>query len=182
MGGAVKIRFDVEVPDLVAFAQYHARHTPAVRRIRLTVLAVGLAPLIVVPPLVVPSAYQWLALAAGVVVAVLVAVQMPGAFDRSVKRQVRRQYRNGAFQDAFGAWELELTATHLVKRTSAIESSTRLTALGRVIVTHDYAFIYASPMTGFIIPRHAVVGGDFDQFAAAVAQGVADARPEFRRI
>jgi hypothetical protein len=87
----VKIRYDLEIPDLVAFAQYHARHSPAVRRVRLLTLAIVLAPVVVLPPLLVPADYRWLALAGGIVTAGLVALRMPRAYNRAVECRVWRQ-------------------------------------------------------------------------------------------
>ena len=172
----MKIKFELTIEDLVAFSQYHANHSPAVRRARLIDLSIVLVPLVAIPPFLFPPQYRAFAWAGTILGAVLVSIGMPGRYARVIERQVRRLYGNGAFHETFGPWELELTATHLLKRSEANESSTRLSALGQVAVTDDYTFIYASPVTAFVIPRHSVIAGEFERFSEAVAQRVAAAR------
>jgi hypothetical protein len=174
----MKICFDLGIQDLVAFTRYHQDRTPAVRRVRLFVtLVFGVAPAVIIPPLIVPQEYRAFALAGGVFAAAILAFRMPDAYSRSTERQVRRLYRGKTNEGVFGPHELELTATSLVKRTPVSESSTRLEALGPVILKEDYTFIYASPVTAFVIPRHAIRSGDYDQFAAAASERISEANP-----
>jgi len=170
----MKIRFDLGIEDLVAFAQYHNDHSPFVRRVRLVVTLLGVMPFLVLP-VFAPHEYRLPALAAGAAAAAVVAFRMPRAYARASERQVRKLYAGRVNEGVFGAYELELTADSLVKRTSVSESSTRLAALGPVRVTADYAFIYATPVTAFVIPRHAVTAGDFDRFVDEVKQRVCTA-------
>jgi hypothetical protein len=139
-------------------------------------LLVGVAPILILPFLLAPAEYRPFALALAVVAAAVLAYRMPEAYARNTERQVRRLYGGGEYEGLFGRVELELTETHLIKRTATSESSTRLEALGQVVVTEDYTFIYASPVTAFVIPRHAVGSGDYDGFAEAVSQAVAAAK------
>lgn len=173
----MKIRFDLELGDLVVFVRYHDSHTPRVRWTRTIAAVVVLAPFVILPLVLLPTEYRPAALVAVVVGSFAGAFRMPAAFDRAVERRVRKLYSGPAGANLFGMHELELTPTSLIKRTDFIESTTRLAALGPVKCTRNYSFIYASPTTAFVIPRHAVRSGDYDQFTAAVAERVTAANP-----
>ena len=173
----MKIRFDLELRDLVAFVCYHNNHTPSVRWTRLIAALIVLAPIVILPLVLLPPMYRPVALAALVLSSVVGAFRLPAAFDRGVERTVRKQYSGPRGANVFGMHELELTNSSLIKRTDYAESTTRLAALGPVKRTKDYTFVYAGPTTAFVLPRHAVRSGDYDQFTAAIAERVAAANP-----
>jgi len=173
----MKIQFDLQLKDLVAFTRYHQGHTPSVRWLRVISALILLAPLVILPLVLLPPLYRPAALVAIVVGGIGGAFRMPAAFDRGVERSVRKLYSGPKGANIFGLHELELTDTTLIKRTDYTESSTRLAALGPMKRTKDYSFVYAGPTTAFVIPRHGVRSGNYDQFTAAVAERVAAANP-----
>jgi hypothetical protein len=177
----MKISFDLQLADLVAFVRYHDSHSPRVRWTRAIAAVVVLAPFVILPLVFLPTEYRPAALAAVAVGAFVSAFRMPAAFDRGVERNVRKLYSGPKGANTFGMHELELTDTSLIKRTDYIESTTRFAALGPVICAKNYTFVYVGPTTAFVIPRHTVRSGDFDQFTAAIAERVAAANPMVAR-
>jgi hypothetical protein len=177
----MKISFDLQLPDLVAFVRYHDHHSPRVRWTRAIAAVILFAPIVILPLVLLPPMYRPVALATLVVTGVIGALRMPAAFDRGVERNVRKLYSGPKGANTFGMHELELTDTSLIKRTDYIESTTRFAALGPVKCSKNYTFVYAGPTTAFVIPRQAVRSGDFDQFTAAIAERVAAANPMVAR-
>jgi hypothetical protein len=129
----MKISFDLQLADLVAFVRYHDSHSPRVRWTRAIAAVVVLAPFVILPLVLLPTEYRPAALAAVAVGTFVSAFRMPAAFDRGVERNVRKLYSGPKGANTFGMHELELTDTSLIKRTDYIESTTRFAALGPVI-------------------------------------------------
>jgi hypothetical protein len=175
----VKIRYDNTVDDLVLFNRYHWDHTPRMRRTR--AVLIWALPLTVLLP--AAAAAWWvevpleMVLAAVVVLLVLYLLVAPGAFNRSLERQVRRMYRGRTHAAALGEHELELTDSTLIERTPLGESAVELRTIARLVSTEQYTLIYVSDVQAHVIPRHGIREGEYDEFVAAVAQRLMLVRP-----
>jgi hypothetical protein len=176
----VKIRYENSIEDLVVFNRYHWDHSSRSRRTKLVLLSVP--PLLVLLPAVggalwvqIPWPYV---VGATVVLVVLYLLVAPGAFNRALERQVRRMYGRGANAAILGEHELELTETNLIERTPEEESLLELSAIERVASTPTHTLIYLNRSQAHVIPRDAVLEGDYDEFVAALVSAVPDARPE----
>jgi hypothetical protein len=121
-----------------------------------------------------PSEFRLTTFVVCLVVAIALAIWLPTVFRRSVDQQIRKAYSNPRYRDNFGEWELELTTDRIIKRIRAGDSSTRYSALGPMKQTPDYTFIYVAPTTAFIIPRHAVIAGNYDQFTEEASRRLAE--------
>jgi hypothetical protein len=173
-GDGVKIRYENTLEDLVAFNRYHADHSPDVRRARVRFLAVVLAlmlPVGIAGVIAVEEPILKLVVVAlGVVGAALAVVTAPGQFRRSLEREVRHMYREGANKGAVGTHELELTGDEVVERTPFSELRTRLPAVERVVSDGGYTFIYVGTAMAHVIPHRAVSAGDPEALVQALKQ------------
>ena len=113
-------------------------------------------------------------LGAGIALSALFAFCLPRYFRSNVEASTRKTYSSEKNQKALGLRELELTDTALVSRGSFDEGSIRRESIRKVTLIDDYAFIFTGSTTAFVVPRHAVSRGNFDDFIRAVHEVVLD--------
>lgn len=175
----MKIRYENNLEDLVAFNRYHFDHSPSVWRTRILlflVIPVCILLYVVVSALLMDGLLE--VIAGWVVIAVLLAFVGPWGFRSLNDRQVRKLYGEGTNKGAFGERELELTEDDLIERTLYGEQRTRLRAIEKVVMDGGYAFIYLIAVMAHVIPRDAVLDGDYEAFVERVKRGAAEIRSE----
>ena len=162
--GSVKILYENNLEDLVAFSRYHFDHSPTLRRTKMVLLWVL--------PLCILLVFVFLALlegslgmaVAGVTLAGLFALVVPWHYRFSYERQVRKRYSEGSNKGMFCEHELEVTERDLIERTPFGEQRVRLQSIEKVITHDGYTFIFVSAMSGHVIPQDAVLDGDYEAF------------------
>jgi hypothetical protein len=177
----VKIHYDVNLDDIVAWNLYHFTHSRAMRRTRLfnvwgppavwVFLATAAAALIGGP-----AAIFVLQIPVLIVSAVWVAA-MPAYMRRLLTRNVRKLMSEGANKGTLGPHEMELTETHLIVSSYYSETKSRLEVIERVARTDSHTFVYMSAVNANTIPRAALGERDYEEFVEALVERVAKAYP-----
>ncbi len=168
----MRLTYDVDVEDLVVFDR---RRRAMWRRDPLKVLGVGAVALLLVfivaytIALEGPPPVTWLV----VFVAVLI---LGSGFDRwSAARRIGKMYREGR-GGVVGRQSMRLEGDKLVVESAAGRAELAVALIDDVERMPGFLVVYGAPKVGHVVPRRAVVEGDFDEFAGAVEQAVMSAR------
>jgi hypothetical protein len=157
----LSIEYDVAIPDLVAFNEFHCRRTPAMRRrfrmMQFAAPALWLA-LAAASRVVGKDSFYRLWLPTGLL---LCAVVWPLWFSWNYRRSLRKCVAKfiGGGQGMVGRHRLALEEDALVERTEGSETRTRWSALGEVCEDAQYVYVYISALAAHVIPR-AAFGSD----------------------
>jgi hypothetical protein len=150
----LSIEYDVAIPDLVAFNEFHWRRTPAVRRrlrtMQFAAPAVWLV-LAAVSRTIGTGSFYKLWLPAGLLAC---AVVWPLWFSWNHRRSLRKCVAKliGAGQGMVGRHSITLEEEALVERTEGSETRTRWSALGEVCEDERYVCLCVHERTRR--PRH----------------------------
>jgi hypothetical protein len=168
----MRIRYSNTLEDLVTFNRHYCDHSPTMRW-KFT-LWTKIAPAVVLPvaALATVTTGYGAYLFAGSCLAAYMFFLMPGLMRWEHERTVRRLYTEG--KDSFLSHELELTPVALIERSAVGETLSRLESIERVESEGEYTFIYLTPITAHVVPRHGVTDGDYEAFVAALRQRLAD--------
>lgn len=149
----VRIRYSLEIGDIMQFARFHFRKSPAARRMFL--LQLILWPLFVFfAGYMIGTASDPLTRAIPAVAgALFVAATIPWVHSRSITRQVRKMYEEGPTVGLFGVHTLAIEEDGLRESSEGGEQFARWPAIYRVVESDTHAFIYLSPVLAHVIPR-----------------------------
>ena len=172
----MRIRYDVTVDDLVAFALYQCGGCLRPR---------------------VPGSILWGVLATSGVVAIwaifmgkeAVLMMLPQGiipmfflrlmfsklgFRQNSRSTLRRIYEESLPREATGPHELELVEDSLVERTPYSVRRTPLEDIQRIRSDGDHTFIYFGPALAYVIPNQAVSEGDLQGLTEAIQVSLAE--------
>jgi hypothetical protein len=178
----VKIHYEVNLDDLIAWNLYHFDHSPAMKRSR-AIIVWGVAVVIPLPIAFqaihkpeVPILVHAIALSLVLIVAVVWVLAVPPYLRWATVRQARKMYAEGANKGTLGPHELELTDTRLIERTPVNEYSVTLESIERVARSDTHPFVYLSAVLAHVIPRAALGERDYEEFVQALEARVAKAK------
>ncbi len=172
----MKIHYEVNLDDLVAWKVYHFDHSPAMKRSQASNalvpsavwLAIGVAgaiashePAMLLLPILAVSGIWVLA--------------SPSYLRWATVRQVRKLYAEGANKGTLGPHDLELADSRLIERTPVNEHSVLLESIEKVERTDTHTFVYLSAVLAHVVPRAAVGERDYEEFVHALEERVANA-------
>ncbi len=175
----LSIEYDIAIPDLVAFNEFHCRRSPVMRRqfwiMQFAVPALWLA-LAAASRAIGEDSFYRLWLPTGLL---LGAVAWPLWFSWKYRRSLRKRVAKfiGAGQGMVGRHRLALEEDALVERTEGSETRTRWAALGEVCEDEQYVYVYTTALGAHVIPR-AAFGSDAarTQFVAELERRRAQAK------
>jgi hypothetical protein len=174
----MKIRYELTIDDMVVFYRYHSTHSPLYQHVITKWAVLGIATILlfvgVLALLIRENEILALCtLAVGIIAAGVFAFRVPAYFRARIEQTTRKAYSSEKNEKALGLRELELTDTVLISRGSFDEGSVKLESIKNVVTVEGYAFVYTSSSTAFVVPRHRVTRGDYQEFVQAVRQIVA---------
>ncbi len=169
----MQISYETQLDDLVAFNDYHARHSPSIRRM----LRYFVGAVCILTALSLVFVYRQdgglhgiSVLVTAVPVLIIVALTLL-FFPHALRSIVRRQLSEGTNQSILGPRTLVVSDQALVEQSAAGELQTRWGSVERVVSNDRYLFIYLSSVSAHVVPRDAFVTPEqLDQFLAAVEQ------------
>jgi hypothetical protein len=166
----MEISYYLIVDDLVPLTQYVLNNSPRIQR-QIRISRVGF-PLFI---LIVSGFFILLNSPFRRVLPYLVAAGLwflfwPIYFRWTYVRNAVRGYREGSSRVLFGRFTMRIEDEGLFRRSELVESRYRWSAFEQAVFTDTHAFLFISPFQAVIIPKAAVVEGDYDAFVAALQQ------------
>ena len=161
--------YEVDVEDMVAFAEHYATNVPNYQRqIRQAGWKVGfwLLALAVLGGIALED-YVFTAIFG--VLAAYYIICYPRIARRSFIKE-NREAMQSVNPAHFGRQEAGLNGQHLWVKDNASEITIKLGVLVRVEETKDYVFIYPTPHQAIVVPKQRVISGDVGALAAALGQ------------
>lgn len=108
----------------------------------------------------------------GVLSAAAWVLWYPAEWRRKIRSMTRKSLSEGSNAGALGARELESTESGLVERSAHSEQKTGWPAIEKVVSTDEYTFVYTSAVSAVVIPRSAVIEGDYEAYVDAVRKRI----------
>ncbi len=161
----MKIRYKNSLEDLIQFNLYHFEQSPSLQR-KMAGLKWGMAAL-------AAAVIGVLGLLQGSVAPVVLGLVTGGAclfvipwyVRKDMRRNVERLYSEQKSDALLQERELEITETGLVMRSPLGETFAPWNGIVGVASTPGYTFVYDQPLQAHVIPRRAILQGDYDGFA-----------------
>ena len=167
----MKLVYTLEMPDLVAWYQYHLDHSEALRARRRWFLIAALAIWILAVGVLSTVTQSW----GPVIVFAVLTIAWPLFYyfrwSRKVSpkhvKQLCEPHKNPGL---LGQFELDLVDEGLISQSKYAELKWRFAGITEIARTPTHGFVLTTTMTGFIIPRQRVTDGDFDAFMNALSE------------
>jgi hypothetical protein len=162
----LRIRYEITLPDIVAFKRYALRRSQGWGSLLLWIGAMGFLAWVYLG-LDSPEVRAKLFVAAILLLlfSILYGGIVFGFTALLLSRRVRRLYENSS---ALGWRELEFTGEGFFERSELSEARCAWRALQRIVSTKDHTFIYVGPEEALVLPRHSVSEGDYDAFVGTL--------------
>ena len=174
--GQVSIECEVTKDDLVAFNQYHNRHSPFGRRQYLRALLRFPALWLLVFAMIWYFADQkrgtplqtFLDLSPLLYGLVVYLLYIPFAYRRAVQQAVNGMLDEGKNKGILGRHRVTLTPESVIEASEFSQNATSWRAVERVVEFGDHVFIYINSMAAIVVPRRAFPApSEFDKFINA---------------
>jgi hypothetical protein len=163
----MEIEYYVGEHDLVAFSEYHASHSPHLKRglrtahyIGLLFIALGIYDLV---------RFRAVCHAGPILVfGILWMALLPTYWRYNQRRQALRMYREGSNRSSLGKQRLHLGDEVLVETSEYQETKTKWGGIEKIESNDDYTFAYTGALMAVVIPKGSVTKGDYDEFVSAL--------------
>jgi hypothetical protein len=177
----VKLRYEVSVDDLVAFAVHYAGQSSTLRRGRARIVWVPLAAIwgVTVTLALIDDDDPTIMLAAPVVPSLIWVLLATFLFRGAYRRGIQKVFAEGLHPCSTGPHELELSATGLVERTPFGELRTPFESVRQVTSDGERTFIYISGTAAHVVPHRSVPESELLAFVETVRERLAKQLAEF---
>lgn len=166
----MKIKYRVDISDIVAFNQFHLDTSPLVRKRRammLILVAIVYASIAFFMASSKHSVYN--AVVFMIVYICFLVWYLRYGRKVNVKR-IMKIYAGGKNTGIFGEHELELLPDGIREITSVNEHITKYEGIERVEATETHIFVFFSSLSAYVIPKAKVSQGDLDAFVVGLKQ------------
>ncbi len=158
------IKYNVSIDDIVAFSQFHCKHSASIRRNNIAwgiLLPVGIFALFCLDGL---YRSRWdLPVAGGVISGILMS-WMLGGQRRRLEKAARKMLSEGSNKVLLGEHELEITEAALISRGGYGENKFTWDVIERIGFTPDYTFIFIGATQGIPVAKSSMLEGDYREF------------------
>lgn len=164
----MKIKYRMELEDVVAFNRYHIDNSPAMRRTKFLLMwGVGAGIFAAISALAVLR-NSVIVFVYGVLGTTFYILLFRRSWIRSHEKQVRRLYNEGTNKRILGTRELELVEDRLLEVSETGRQETVLSVVERIAMTDAHVFIYIASVIAHVLPRSKVIEGNLEEFVDAV--------------
>lgn len=162
---SVQLSYENSIDDAVAFSVYHCKHSPVLRRRRITLIALLV--------LWIFGVNFWAYGGFSNLAAILLySLEYVGVAALSIlllrwllgDRLIRKQYAGDKNRGFLGRHELEIVEEGLKFRTAYSEGKFAWGMIERIASLPDYTFIYTGTASALIIPHARITEGNYSAF------------------
>lgn len=172
--GGMGIDFELQRDDLVAFALFHQKHSPAARKQRRQRMVIWGGVLIVLIATFIRRGFfssdDWLLVACTILFLVGLFVSLPQIREWRLRKAIARMYGEGRNVLLYGPRRVVLTPQSLINSSANSQSETRWIAIEKIVVTEEALYIYISSVSSVVIPRREFTSNDHFQTFIQTAQ------------
>jgi hypothetical protein len=166
----MRIKYKASPNDLVAFSQFHHKHSATARRN------------MVICGIIIPAAFfvltclqglyegRWDLPITGAILSGALAMWIVGGRRRRLEKIVRKLLNEGSNKSLIGERELEITEAGIISRSEHGESRYAWDIIERIGFTPDYTFIFTSATQGIPISKSSAFEGDYEAFGGELRQ------------
>jgi hypothetical protein len=168
------IRFERTLEDLIAFNDFHYRHSQSMKKYLFWYRWIGALFILLLPPLIMqsysPDMPLFFELGLSLIGAIIFAVNAERIVHRRIRKQALKLYKEGNNEALLGESVLELTDTGLLARSPLTETKLAWGAIERIETNSDYTFLYIGSVNAYVIPHNRIIEGDYRAFMAEVGR------------
>jgi hypothetical protein len=163
----VKIKYNVEIEDLIEFNEYYVGHSPEARRLRRSHTVYAPLAVFFSVSFVGIIEHSWVFPIIGAIFASVYSLGAPRRLRKRSRRVMEKLFSEGKNISTLGKQQLELKDDGIYNTSSAGTQSTYWNAVEHIEQTETHGFIYISSMSAHVIPALKVEEGDFNEFMQA---------------
>jgi hypothetical protein len=171
-----ELAYKLTEQDLIAFSEYQAGKSRTLRSANQRAARVLIGTLVLAAISVGLVTRDLVFGGILLVVAVIAACFIPSALRGSRRKLASRVYRETKHRDLVGPRRLRIGPEVIVTESPAGASQVKWTYIERVDATEAHTFVYQSVANAIVIPKHGVIGGDYDLFTAELARSWRESR------
>ena len=119
---------------------------------------------------------QWLAAAAMALLAVIVHFRLRRSFGRGRDNLYRKIFSEGRNASLLGDHTATLADDGLLIRSAVSESKYLWAGIEKVVSTDTHTLIYVGSISNFVLPRNAILEGNYNEFVKALQERLAAAQ------
>jgi hypothetical protein len=166
----MRIKYKASPDDLVAFCQFHHKHSATARRSM--VICGIIIPVVFFVLTCLHGLYEgrWDLPIIGAILSGALAMWIVGGRRRRLEKIVRRLLREGSNKSLLCERELEITETGLITRSEREQGRYTWDVIERIGFTPDYTFIFTNATQGIPISKSSVFEGDYEAFGEELRQ------------
>lgn len=172
------LEYVVTNQDVAAFWKYHYEHDVMVRKqhvvLRFSVPVILGCMMIFVCSLSLRE-LGLVMLGVSLPVSMFWVLSFPRRMERHTARWFQKQADERDNSPMTGRHRLEIHDDQLILKTELSEQQLSLTAIRKIVVTRERAFIYANPVSAIIVPAGASDSGEYDDFLMKVHEATPQA-------
>ncbi len=164
------LRFDSTIEDVVAFNDYHSKHSPKMKRI---MAGFRWVPALLAFLLIFTSTMKHdygSAAIAGLIGASIAAILCPPLIRWSLRRRIYKLYSKGIHKKILGEHEAEIVEDGIIARASYSESKYSWGLIEKIESTAEYTFIYVDEAMAYVIPHTRIEEGNYKAFMTELGQ------------
>ncbi|MFC2095814.1 YcxB family protein [Candidatus Bipolaricaulota bacterium] len=167
----MRLTYEVEIKDIVAFNRFFLRNSPVLRAQRIKYLLFCLSFFAVIGGGQSLRLRSLLSLTIWVVAASLFSAAYLIYSHRISRRRVLKLHPKDENRSMLCEHELEIGEGGVIERTPLGERLDAFEAITKIEQTDEHAFIFIGSSQAHVVPRNGVKEGDFDAFMASALKG-----------
>lgn len=166
----MKLGYTVEMPDLVAFNQYHLDHSDFVKSRRRKGIALVCGIYGILGTVHSLAKQSFVPIVIWSLLAVLYSLWYSRASRRASPKSVQKLYGADKNKGVLCEHEIEILEDGVVERTPFGEHKTTFLGIERIIQTDTHGFVFIGTMNAHVIPKARVTNGDYDAFMRIMSE------------
>ncbi|MBI2844295.1 MAG: YcxB family protein [Armatimonadetes bacterium] len=168
----MKIRYRVELDDIVAFNQFVVDTSKEMRRQRRSWLIAIFAIYVTIGCLQAMFRHSFAPILYWLLFSAVFTAWYYRASRRVNRKRIKRLYSEGKNKGDLCEHELELLPDGICERTSVGEQKATFAGIERIVTNDTHAFIFIGSLLAHVIPRSKIAEGDLDALIAALREAV----------
>jgi len=169
----MRVRYEVDLEDLMDFNEYFAMHSPNARKKALRHRRFVTLCLLLVPPALVYLMHIYVLVPAVFLASICLSAHFcqtcPERANRQRKKILHRMHSEGRLETILGERELELSDTGLISRVQGVETKVEWAAFEKIDTAPNYTYLFISPLT-IVIPHNKIVEGNWPAMLAEIGR------------
>lgn len=160
----MKIKYKVDLEDVVIFNRYHNQNSPALVQFRKRMKWGTILGVLGICGYTSYLSHSEVNLIIGIAFATIFFFSYPLKSTKILDEYTKKLYSEGDNKRILSMHELELAEDSIKESNEYGSQVTNYSSIKKIVTTDTHGFIFIAALLAHVIPKHKVVEGDFDLF------------------